>query len=324
MKTLTTQLSSRVVQGMEQTDLQPNSLLKAQSKVSSAYLHGSSGMTSSASSLFGNLQNYVPPISVKSQNSVVYTSEQERMQTKVEEMLDVANAAIKIPLLSMLADEEEFSLSFGTTVVHAQRASISLIWTQVHYSGLYLKVPTTIFSHTGYNKDDVLQIIKVNADNPLGFNQVPDAPVNTYVADALFMDSLSGAEISVSSLPNDDQVMMYIFTNQANVYDIDSSSLINSTLYDPFSNTDGTTWHLEADRTVEAAISRVHQDAAAIHIQIKVEFLGCVGKLNAKLLKDDIPLTDADGEGVRPREITQDMISGQLDHRDFSFFDKAG
>ena len=326
MKTLTTALSKNVIQGMEQTDLQPNSLLKAQSKVSSAYLHGSSGGTSSASTLFGNLESYVPPISVKPQ-SVTYSSEEERKQIRLAEIWSAANDAIKVPLLTMLADQEDFSFHSGSMVVLAHRPSIGNIWRSKNANGFNIQVPSDILSHANYHKDDVLQIIRVNTEeNPLGFNQIPGAPVSTIVADAVFMSSDNGDEISVNNLPDDKFIGMYIFNKNVPPYDVDTN-LINATSYDPFSNTNGTTWYLEANSVVEAAISRVHQDAAGIHIQIKVEFFGCAGKLSTKLYKDDVPLTDADGEGVAPREITQDMMTGtgsQLDHRQFTFFDKAG
>ena len=323
MKTLTAELSAQVVQGMDQNDLQPNRLLRAQSSVSSAYLRGSSGVSSSAQTLFGNLQDYVPPISISIGSSISYASEQERMQIKVEEILRSINEAIRIPLSTMLADEDEFATSFGSTIVHAQRARIGSIWTQMHYSGLYLKVPNNVLSHTNYNREEVLQIIKVNTENPLGFNQVSNAPVNTYVAEALFMDTDTGSEISVSSLQDDELVEMYIFNTNALVYDI-NSSLVNSLSYDPFSNTDGTTLYLEAGRVVEATISRVYQDAAAIHIQIQVDFFGGDGKLDAKLFKDDVALTEDDGDGVQPRTITPAMMSGPVDHREFTFFDTSG
>lgn len=305
-------------QGLDQSDLQPVSLLTANKNLYETYLLGLSGVPSDALALFGNLNSYIPAININTGSSSTYSSYEEQRQKMIEEMLEYSNKAITIPLLAMLANEDEFSTTIGTMKIHAQRVTKDAIWRKKDFSGVSVIVPANIFAQASYYYDEVFQIVTVASNNPLNFS----CSVNTYTADISFSDP-DGTKISVASLS--DPIKMYLFADWVVPYEVENDSLVSSQNYNPLEGMlfeEPTT--LGADITFEAAIPKLHKDGAGIHIQIRVDFFDPGGRLQATLYKDDVGYTENDAVGVRPLTVTEDMMAVKNDQRDFTFFDVSG
>ena len=319
---LTDELSAHVEPGLDTSNLQPDSLLSASGNINDAYKFDSSGISDDTATLFGDVNNYIPAISISSGTSVSYSSDEERMKRNVEDMIRISNRAMIIPLMAKLANEDEVTVSVGTVDIRAQRVTTDNIWPNMNFKGVYIEIPQNVFTHIKYTKKEVFQTVNVAQNTPLPFSYVKDFGISTKVVTAAFTDP-DGSEIVVTNLPSDSEIKMYLFDQGSTYYDI-QGSLIASPDYDPLQGVQIINeFDVEADKTFELTnIKKVSTLGATIHLQLRVNFQEPGGKLEATLYKDGVAGTDSDGIG--PKIITEDMMADKYDHRLYTFFVKPG
>ena len=315
IKSLTNELSAQAHQGQDQTVIKPNSLLKATKNMHESYQLDSAEVTPVVDTLFGDLYNYQLGISISTSITDSFESAEQRIQKKVEEMLEYSTKAITILLSVKLADEEEAEVSVNDARIIAQRVTVKNIRTNYYHQGAYLKIPKDVFTHAHYNKEEVFQIVNIAPSNPLQFSYLQDYPINTIVASAVFLET-NGKEIPVVGLPDGSKVQMYMFLSNSAFYQVDDP-LTQSPGYDPLQGMTYQTIPVDMDRTYELTNFRKTTTAgASLHFQLRTSFFGTGGQLEAVLFRDAVKLST--------KIITLDMMAYGHDHRDYTFYVPPG
>ena len=321
IESLAERMENIVIKGHDQSDFEPDNLLNAVNKVQEALRSTSTTQSDPVTLLrFGDLNDYILDVS-KSVNVQSISTDAMIIKT-----VEYSTQLMLVPLKTQLANEEPVvkQMSDGSVTI-GMHVSLDNIKNQFDESGIKVIIPSTVLTHTSYSKDSVFQLISASISNPYDFGYSNVLPLNTKTLSTSFYDT-SGSSLSVSNLPDGENIQMYMFQDSVTPYTINSSGLIYSDDYNPLVNNFDYTKSsvLEEDTEFEAAIPLPSVVGVAVNIQIRVNYTSSQSSasLKATLYKNGQAYTDTDpNEFARPLTITKAIIDDQkYDHRAYTFY----
>ncbi|KAL3876004.1 hypothetical protein ACJMK2_033893 [Sinanodonta woodiana] len=320
-------LTSKVSQGMDQEDFNPDNLLGVITNTVEAINLSPNVITkSNITAVFGNYLQYRPSI-----NNILSSTTSDPKQL-VADGFDSGEKLVGIALTTKLVGEDPVNVVMSNGVTFkGQRVLKENIWTAPQNQGSLFSCGVNVLDGKISEKEELFQIVVESSKNQFDWKYIGNHVINSRVASMSFKYTNS-SDIAISDLNEAREVKIYMFGSKANTYNITNGSIINSTGYNPTEGYIFTTSTLDAgaSKLVNLNVKNA-SSGVALHVSVQISFYlstaekeGNItiqsGTLNVYLGINKKETKSSDYTPGYFKNITMDMMTKQYDHRSYTFF----
>ncbi|KAK3612214.1 hypothetical protein CHS0354_039486 [Potamilus streckersoni] len=321
-------LTSKVSQGMDQDDFDPDNLLGVITNTIEAINLSPDVITrSNTTAVFGDHFQYRPSIS-----SILSSTTSDPKQL-VADGFESGEKLVGIALTTKLVGEDPVNVVMLNGVTFkGQRVLKENIWTAPQNQGSLFSCGVNVLDGKVSDKEELFQIVFEASKNQFDWEYIGNHVINSRVASMSFKYTNS-SDISISNLDEASEVKIYMFGSKANTYNITNGSIINSTGYNPTEGYTFTTSTLDAgaSKLVNLNVKNA-SSGVALHIPIQISFYPTTaeeeagnktnqsGTLNVYLGINKKETKSSDYTPGYFKSITMDMMTKEYDHRAYTFF----